>query len=78
MPHERAVLRFGMYTITSNYLLRAFFRFKFLGILVIFNYFTNADFGGRMGRLAFLTVGLFALLPTFQASLPVAGTIVMP
>ena len=67
-----------MYTISGTYIARPFFRFKFLGTLVMFNYFTNADFAGRMGRLAFLTVGLFALLPVMQASLPVTTTLVLP
>ena len=31
-----------------------------------------------MGRLAFITVGLFALLPSLQASLPVTSTVVLP
>ena len=71
-------MRFGLYSISTNYLLRSFFRFKFLGILVMFNYFTSADFSGRMGRLAFITVGLFALIPSLQASLPITSSVVFP
>ena len=77
MPFQCAVLRFGLYSLSGQYLLRHFIRIKFLGLLVLFNFFTSAEFGGRLARLAFISVAIFAVIPSMGSELP-KGRLVLP
>ena len=63
VPFQHAQITFLLYSVSFVYIIRILVRLKFLALLVIFNFFTSANFDGRVARLAFISVGVFGIVP---------------